>query len=82
MTKGTPPDEFGVTELEGRMDPQAMDVDWDVNPTTVDDAMTDLTELEAFAKDKTTKQLHKKKGTNPKDVNPDYHFYPDYDDFD
>ena len=41
--------------------------------TTVDDAFSDLTELEAFAKNKTTKQIHKKKGTKPKDV-------PDYDD--
>ncbi len=66
------PDEFGVTELEGRMDPNAMDIDWDANYTTVDDAMSDLTEIEAFAKNKTTKQIHKKKGTKPKDVFPDY----------
>ena len=49
-----------------------MDIDWDINPTTVDDAMSDLTELEAFAKNKSTKQIHKKKGTKPKDVFPDY----------
>ena len=68
----TEADDFGVTELEGRMDPNAMDIDWDANYTTVDDAMSDLTELEAFAKNKTTKQIHKKKGTKPKDVFPDY----------
>ena len=73
MTRGKkPPDEFGVTEVEGRMDPNAMDIDWDANYTTVDDAMSDLTELEAFAKSKSTKQIHKKKGTKPKDVFPDY----------
>jgi len=77
MTKGKkPPDEFGVTEIEGRMDPGAADIDWDVNPTTVDDAMSDLTELEAFAKSKSTKQIHKKKGTKPKDVFPDYDYDP------
>ena len=75
-TKGKkPPDEFSFKEIEGRMDQQATDVDWDVKYTTVDDAMTDLTELEAFAKDKTTKQIHKKKGTKPKDVFPDYDPY-------
>ena len=75
-TKGKkPPDEFSFKEIEGRMDQEAMDVDWDVKYTTVDDAMTDLTELEAFAKDKTTKQIHKKKGTKPKDVFPDYDPY-------
>ena len=68
-------DEFSVGEMEGRMDPQAMDIDWDANYTTVDDAMSDLTELEAFAKNKTTKQIHKKKGTKPKDVFPDYDPY-------
>ena len=46
--------------------------------TTVDDAITDLTELEAYAKNKTTKQIHKKKGTKKKDVFPDYD-PPDYD---
>ena len=65
-------DDFGVIELEGRTTPDAADIDWDINPTTVDDAMSDLTELEAFAKNKTTKQIHKKKGTKPKDVFPDY----------
>ena len=66
------PDEFDVREIEGRMDPHAMDIDWDANITSVDDAMSDLTELEAFAKKKSTKQIHKKKGTKPKDVFPDY----------
>ena len=68
----TEADDFGVREIEGRMDQQAMDVDWDVNETTVDEAMSDLTELEAFAKNKSTKQIYKKKGTKPKDVFPDY----------
>jgi len=49
-----------------------MDIDWDANITSVDDAMSDLTELEAFAKSKSTKQIHKKKGTTKKDVFPDY----------
>ena len=71
----TAPDEFSFKEIEGRMTPDAADIDWDVNYTTVDDAVSDLTELEAFAKNKTTKQIHKKKGTNKKDVFPDY----DYD---
>ena len=74
-TQGTPPDEFGVTELQGKADPDAMDVSWDINETTVDEAMSDLTELEAFAKSKSTKQIHKKKGTKPKDVFPDYDPY-------
>ena len=79
MTKGKKPaDEFEVNELEGRMDQGAMDIDWDVNTTTVDDAMSDLTELEAFAKNKSTKQIHTKKGTKKKDVFPDYD-PPDYD---
>ncbi len=77
MTKGKkPPDEFGVAEIEGRMDQQAMDVDWEGKMTTVDDALTDLTELEAFAKNKTTTQIHKKKKTKPKDVFPDYDYNP------
>ena len=72
-TKGKkPPDYFDVAEIEGKMDQAAMDIDWDGTMTTVDDAMSDLTELEAFAKNKTTKQIHKKKGTKPKDVFPDY----------
>jgi len=77
MTKGKkPPDEFEVAELEGRTDSDAMDVDWEGKMTTVDDAMSDLTELEAFAKNKTTTQIHKKKGTKPKDVFPDYDYDP------
>ena len=50
----------------------ADDFDFDVTESSVDDAMSDLTELEAFAKNKTTKQIHKKKGTKPKDTFPDY----------
>ena len=76
MTKGKPPDEFEVAELEGRADPNAMDIDWEGKMTTVDGAMSDLTELEAFAKNKTTTQIHKKKGTKPKDVFPDYDYDP------
>ena len=66
-----PPDEFGVNELEPRR--IVDEVVLEGTTTTVDDAFSDLTELEAFAKNKTTKQIHKKKGTKPKDV-------PDYDD--
>ena len=33
---------------------------------------------EAFAKKKTVKEIHKKKGTTPKDTNPDWE-PPDYD---
>ena len=58
------------------MDQAAMDIDWDGTMTTVDDAMSDLTELEAFAKNKSIKQIHKKKGTKPKDVFPDYDYNP------
>ena len=76
-TKGKkPPDEFSVGEIEGKMDQAAMDIDWDGTMTTVDDAMSDLTELEAFAKNKSIKQIHKKKGTKPKDVFPDYDYNP------
>ena len=42
--------------------------------------MSDLTELEAFAKSKSTKQIHKKKGTKKKDVAPDvdiFDFFPE-----
>ena len=43
------------------------------------DEVSDLTELEAFAKKTTTKKLHKAKGTKPKDVEgPQY----DWDDVD
>ena len=77
MTKGKPPDEFSVGELEPRqVSPE--DVELDGTMTTVDDAFSDLTELEAFAKNKTTKQIHKKKGTKPKDVFPHWE-PPDYD---
>ena len=59
------------------------DVELDLDITTVDDAMSDLTELEAFAKKKTVKQIHKKKGTKPKEVDPGIDptdFFPeDYD---
>ena len=72
-------DEFDVREIEGRMDPHAMDIDWDANYTTVDDAMSDLTELEGFAKSKSTKQIHKKKGTKKKDVFPEVEFDDTYD---
>ena len=61
------------------MDPHGIDIDWDVNMTSVDDAMSDLTELEAFAKKQSTKKIHKKKGTTKKDVFPDYE--PSWDDW-
>ena len=81
LTKGKkPPDEFSVSEVEGTVDPNALDVNWDGRITDVDDAMSDLTEIEAFAKNKTTKQIHKKKGTKKKDVFPDYD--PSWDDYD
>ena len=66
-------DEFGVGETEPVRTGHPEDPDWDFDGVerTVDDALSDLTELEAFAKKKTTKQIHKKKGTKPKDVNPD-----------
>ena len=65
------------------MDPHAMDVNWECKITTVDDAMSDLTELEAFAKKQSTKKIHKKKGTTKKDVFPDYDPpEPDYYDID
>ena len=67
------PDEFVVNETElHRSGPEPDDVEFYGNETNVDDAISDLTELEAFAKNKTTKQIHKKKGTKPKDVFPDY----------
>ena len=71
-TKGKkPPDEFTVDESElHRSGPEPDDVDWYGNETSVDGAISDLTELEAFAKNKTVKQIHKKKGTKPKDVRP------------
>ena len=71
-TKGQkPPDEFYVSDTElHRSGPEPDDVEFYGNETSVDDAISDLTELEAFAKNKTTKQIHKKKGTKPKDLNP------------
>ena len=71
-TKGQkPPDEFSVNESRlHRSGPEPDDVEYYGDETNVEDAITDLTELEAFAKDKTAKQIHKKKGTKPKDVNP------------
>ena len=53
-----------------------MELDGDIS--TVEDAVSDLTELEAFAKKKTVKEIHKKKGTTPKDTNPTWE-PPDYD---
>jgi len=47
------------------------DIELDLDFTTADDAMSDLTELEAFANKKSVKQIHKKKGTKPKEVDPD-----------
>jgi len=47
------------------------DIELDLDFTSADDAISDLTELEAFAKKKTTKQMHAKKGTKPKEVDPD-----------
>jgi hypothetical protein len=72
-------DEFQVTETEPVKTghPEDPDWDWDGRVTTVDDAMSDLTELEAFAKNKTTKKIHKQKGTKKKDVFPDYDPSPD-----
>jgi hypothetical protein len=84
LTKGKkPPDEFGVTETQPTRTghPEDPDWDWDGIDTTADDAITDLTELEAFAKSKSTKQIHKKKGTKKKDVFPDWEL-PDPLDYD
>ena len=51
MTKGTPPDEFSV--VEGRpFQVGKDDVDFDYDMVDIDEAMTDLTELEKFAKGK------------------------------
>ena len=79
-TKGKkPPDEFTVDETEmTRSGPEPDDVDWYANETNVDDAISDLTELEAFAKNKTIKQIHKKKGTKPKNIFPEWEV--DWDD--
>ena len=78
----TTPDEFKVTETEPVRTGHPEDPDWDWDGTSwdnVDDAITDLTELEAFAKSKSTKQIHKKKGTKPKDVFPEVEFDDTYD---
>ena len=73
-------DEFEVYEQQPRqVSPE--DVELDFEGTTVDDAISDLTELEAFAKKKTTKHIHKKKGTKKKDVFPEYE-PPDQADWD
>jgi len=63
-------DEFSVVEEEHVGGPE--DVDFDLRETTVDDALSDLTEMEAFAKKKSTKQIHKKKGTTKKEVWPEF----------
>jgi hypothetical protein len=64
-------------------DPETVELDGDY--ASVDDAISDLTELEAFAKKKLTKEIHKAKGTKPKNVvpDPDLPDYPepDLDDF-
>ena len=73
-------DEFYIAEEEHVGGPE--DVDFDLRETTVDDALSDLTEMEAFAKKKTTKQIHKKKGTKKKDVWPEFDdTIPDEDEF-
>ena len=54
------------------------DVELDADVSSIDDALSDLTELEAFAKKKTVKEIHKIKGTKPKDTVPDWD-PPDYD---
>ncbi len=73
-------DEFKVVETEPIRTghPEDPDWGWDGVERTVDDALSDLTELEAFAKNKSTTQIHKKKGTKPKDTSPDWE-PPDYD---
>ena len=68
-----------VEETPHQLTPE--DVELDVSESTVDSALSDLTELEAFAKKKTVKQIHNKKGTKPKDVAPDYE-PPDWYDLD
>ena len=68
-----------VEETPHQVTPE--DVELDISESTVDSAFSDLTELEAFAKKKTVKQIHKKKGTKPKDVSPDYE-PPDWYDLD
>jgi len=64
-------------------DPETVELDGDY--ASVNDAFSDLTELEAFAKKKLTKEIHKTKGTKPKNVTPEYdppdYPEPDLDDF-
>ena len=72
--------EFEMEEVEGRMDAAGEDIDWDVRATDTKNTMSDLTELEAYAKGTTAKKLHQVKGTKPIDVFPDYGTGPDYDD--
>jgi len=74
-------DKFSVNESQPIRTghPEDPDWDWDWSQTTVDDAITDLTELEAFAKNKSTKQIYKKKGIKKKDVNPEVEFDDTYD---
>ncbi len=50
-TKGTPPDEFGVTEARPYQTGKN-DVDLDFDEVDIDDAMSDLQELENFSKKK------------------------------
>ena len=70
-------DEFEVGESKPVMeDPETVGLEGDMS--SVDDALSDLTELEAFAKKKTTTQIHRKKGTEPKDTSPEWE-PPDYD---
>ena len=72
------PGEFGVAEGSPRQTgPNDIELDWDQYVGT-DDALSDFTELEAFAKNKSTKQIHKQKGTKKKDIFPDYD-PPEYD---
>jgi hypothetical protein len=74
-------DEFKVVETEPVRTghPEDPDWSWDGIDTTADDALSDLTELEAFATKKTTKQIHTKKGTKKKDVNPEVEYDDSYD---
>ena len=59
------------------------DVELEGEMFSADDALSDLTELEAFAKKKLTKEVHKTKGTKPKNTSPDFEGpEPDLDDFD
>ena len=58
------------------------DVELEGEMFDVDSAVSDLTELEAFAKKKLTKEVHKTKGTKPKNTSPDFDGpEPDLDDY-